>query len=206
MDASEWDTRYRRARESQEARLWSAMPAQIFRDTVALWEPGRALDLATGDGRNAIWLARQDWSVTAVDFSAEAIGLARKHAHDEGVDVAWLVEDATTWSPDERFDLVTAMYLHLPEEANRRVLQRAATWVAPGGHLLILGHDRTNLETGAPGPTNPDVLYTPELLRSVVEPARILRCETVRRDLATDPETAGDGAGHALDTILVASA
>ena len=207
-DASVWDARYRQARGGREGRLWSAQPAKLVTDAVSAWKPGTALDLATGDGRTAIWLATQGWSVTGVDFSAEAIDLARTHAADQGARVNWLVADVVTWVPEDRFDLVTVMYLHLAEEDLRRVLARAAGWVAPGGHLLVLGHDRANIGTGAPGPANPDVLYTPELLRSVVGSLTVERCETVRRDLATDPEGPDDahGAGYALDTILVASA
>ena len=68
-----------------------------------------------------------------------------------------------------------------------------------------------NLGTGAPGPGNPDILYTPEILRSSVGDLDVLRCETVRRDLATDPEGPDaprtDAAPrYALDTILVAAA
>ena len=216
MDATDWDTRYRLAREAQAGqagRLWSAVPAQIVQDTVSPFTPGRALDLATGDGRNAIWLAGHGWTVTAVDFSAEAIGQAGEHAAAAGVAVDWQVGDATTWDPaGETFDLVTVMYLHLPESALRVVLARAAAWLSPGGHLVVLGHDRANLETGAPGPTNRDILYTPVLLRSSVDPAnlgasRVVRCETIRRDLATDPEAPGDGgATFALDTLLVVEA
>ena len=217
MDATDWDTRYRLAREAQAGqagRLWSAVPAQIVQDTVSPFTPGRALDLATGDGRNAIWLAGHGWTVTAVDFSAEAIGQAGEHAAAAGVAVDWQVGDATTWDPaGETFDLVTVMYLHLPESALRVVLARAAAWLSPGGHLVVLGHDRANLETGAPGPTNRDILYTPVLLRSSVDPAslgasRVVRCETIRRDLATDPEAPGDGGGatFALDTLLVVEA
>ncbi|HSP51808.1 MAG TPA: class I SAM-dependent methyltransferase [Cryobacterium sp.] len=217
MDATDWDTRYRLAREAQAGqtgRLWSAVPAQIVQDTVSPFTPGRALDLATGDGRNAIWLAGHGWTVTAVDFSAEAIGQAGAHAAEAGVSVDWQVGDATTWDPaGETYDLVTVMYLHLPEPVLRAVLARAAAWLSPGGHLVVLGHDRANLETGAPGPTNPDILYTPELLRSCIDPAslgasRVVRCETIRRDLATDPEAPGDdaGAAYALDTLLVVGA
>jgi len=210
VDASDWDERYRRTRDGDAARLWSPVPARVVQATVAPWKPGRALDLATGDGRTAIWLARQGWSVTALDFSAEAIGLAREHARAEHVDVDWLVADATLWSPGALFDLVTVMYLHLPEEILLRVLTDAAGWVAPGGHLLVLGHDRRNIDIGAPGPADPSILYTPELLRSVVAPARVLRCETIERDLAADPEAIGDRDGqlheHGLDTLLVASA
>ena len=213
MDATDWDTRYRLAREAQAGRLWSAVPAQIVQDTVSPFTPGRALDLATGDGRNAIWLAGHGWTVTAVDFSAEAVGQAEAHAAEAGVSVHWQVGDATTWDPaGASFDLVTVMYLHLPESALRVVLARAAAWLSPGGHLVVLGHDRANLETGAPGPTNRDILYTPVLLRSSVDPAnlgaaRVVRCETIRRDLATDPEAPGDGgATFALDTLLVVEA
>ncbi|TFC88787.1 class I SAM-dependent methyltransferase [Cryobacterium sp. TmT2-59] len=210
MDANDWDTRYRLAREAQggrPGRLWSAVPAQIVQDTVTACAPGRALDLATGDGRNAIWLAARGWNVTAVDFSAEAIGQAAEHARESGVAVDWQVGDATTWAPSgETFDLVTVIYLHLQEDALRAVLSRAAEWLSPGGHLLVLGHDRTNIGTGAPGPADPGILYTPELLRSAVDPSRIVRCETIRRDLATDPEAPGDGAGYALDTLLIATA
>lgn len=201
MDASEWDERYRRA---GAARLWAPVPPLVVQDTLAPWAPGRALDLATGDGRTAIWLARRGWSVTALDFSLEAIELARAHARTERVEVDWLVADATRWSPPAPFDLVTVLYLHLPQDALLRVLTDAARWVAPGGHLLVLGHDRGNIQAGAPGPTDPAILYTPELLRSVVDPARILRCETVRRDIQADPEAIGDTSGYALDTLLVA--
>lgn len=217
MDATEWDSRYRLAREAsagRAGRLWSAVPAQIVQDTVSPFPPGRALDLATGDGRNAIWLAGHGWTVTAVDFSAEAIGQAGAHAAEAGVSVDWQVGDATVWEPaGESFDLITVIYLHLPEPALRAVLARAAGWLSPGGHLVALGHDRANLETGAPGPTDPDILYTPELLRSSIDPAslgacRVVRCETIRRDLATDPEAPGDRAAatFALDTLLVVEA
>ena len=204
MDANEWDSRYRQAREGENARLWSAVPAQLVQDIVAPWTPARALDLASGDGRNAIWLARRGWNVTGLDFSAEAIAQAGEHAGAAGVEVDWLVADATTWQTEQRFDLVTVIYLHLPEDLLRTLLSRALGWLAPGGHLLVFGHDRANIGAGGPGPGNPDILYTPELLSSIVRPERILRCETVSRDLASDPESPADTGGVALDTVLVA--
>ena len=204
MDAQGWDTRYRNAAESREPRLWAALPPRVFQDEVPGWPPGSALDLACGDGRNAIWLALRGWFVTGVDFSAAAIELSRRHAHVAGAAVTWLKRDVTAWSPATRYDLVTVTYLHLPEDEILRVLTGAAGWVRPGGHLLVLGHDRRNIASGAPGPTDPSILYTPELLRRVVEPARILRCERIERDLATDSESGATDVGHAIDTVLIA--
>jgi 2-polyprenyl-3-methyl-5-hydroxy-6-metoxy-1,4-benzoquinol methylase len=206
MDATQWDERYRTARDGQ--RVWSAVAPQLVQDTVAAWTPGRALDLATGEGRTALWLAGQGWQVTGADFSAEAIAQASEHGREAGLEVNWIVADATSWEPNERFDLITVMYLQLPAAELTPVLQKVAGWLNPGGHLLVLSHDVTNIETGAPGPKNPAVLHTPELLALAVDASRIVRCETVRRDLATDPESAGDEklARYALDTILVATA
>jgi 2-polyprenyl-3-methyl-5-hydroxy-6-metoxy-1,4-benzoquinol methylase len=206
MDATQWDDRYRTARDGQ--RVWSAVAPQLVQETVSAWTPGRALDLATGEGRTAIWLAGKGWEVTGADFSAEAISQATEHGRDAGVDVNWTVADATSWEPNERFDLITVMYLQLPAAEITPVLQKVAGWLNPGGHLLVLSHDLKNSATGAPGPQNPDVLHTPELLAEAVDASRIVRCETVRRDLATDPESAGDEklARYALDTILVATA
>lgn len=198
MDADGWNARYRGA-------LWNHLPPRAFQDAVAEWSPGRALDIATGDGRNAIWLARKGWSVTAVDFSSEAISRGQAAAASEDVQVRWLVDDALGWEPDEQFDLVSMLYLHLPAEQNRRMLQRAARWVAPGGHLFVLGHDLANLQTGAPGPREADRLYTTQLLTTVDASMRVLRCEQLSRDLATDSESAEVSTGHAIDTLLVAT-
>lgn len=223
MDASEWNERYLKAGAGDDARLWSAVPPLLLQQTAADWPAGRALDLATGDGRTAIWLAVAGHTVTAVDFAAQAIGQARGHAATAGVDVDWVVADALSWQSPTRFDLVTMLYLHLPAQLLRQAVADAFARLAPGGHLFVLGHDRGNIAAGAPGPRDPELLYTPELLASALDPACVLRCETVRRDLAADPEApmkhnAGvassepsvmppaDAPRYALDTVLVARA
>ena len=79
--------------------------------------PGRALDLACGSGRNAVWLAEQGWTVTGVDFSDVALEQARGLAAERGVEVEWLDADLREWVPDPgAFDLVVVLYLQLPAE------------------------------------------------------------------------------------------
>ena len=112
MDAADWDARYAAA-----DLVWSATPNQFVEAECADLPPGRAVDLAAGEGRNAIWLARRGWQVTAVDFSAVALGKGRRLAGDTEVD--WVVGDATTWS-GEGFDLALLIYLHLAREARGR--------------------------------------------------------------------------------------
>lgn len=72
MDGQSWDRRY-----ADCELVWSADPNQFFAAELADLPAGRALELGTGEGRNAMWLANQGWEVTAVDFSAVAIDKAR---------------------------------------------------------------------------------------------------------------------------------
>lgn len=199
-DAAAWDARYRAAAEAS-GREWVAEPHGELRRIVGGLTPARALDLACGDGRNAAWLGLRGWSVTAVDFSAGALELARAHAP---AGIEWVQADVATWQPDGEYGLITITYLQLPADAMRAVLARASGWLAPGGTLLVISHDVENLAAGAPGPKNPAVLHTPELLRDAVEGLRVTRAERFRRDTRVDPEHPSDHAAEAVDTVLVA--
>ena len=159
--------------------------------------PGRALDLAAGDGRNAIWLAANGWHVTAVDFSAVALERARAAAEAAGVEVTWVNADLLEWRPEPRsFDLVAVMFLHLPPDERRAVYAAASDAVAPGGRLLVVGHDLSNLTDGAGGPQNPDVLFTPAGIAGDLGDLVVERADVVRRDV-------GEGR-VALDAVVVA--
>ena len=162
MEREEWDERY----AGQEL-VWSAEPNRFVEEECRAMTPGRALDLAAGEGRNAIWLAGRGWSVTAVDFSSVALDKGRRLAERQGDAVAagvtWVCADVRTWQPDPgRFDLVVIAYLQVPAPDRRQVMGHAVEALAPGGTLLVVGHDRANLERGVGGPQDPAVLYRPE--------------------------------------------
>ena len=118
MDSRMWDARY----EDVDL-VWSAEPNLFLPPLVEDLKPGTALDVACGEGRNALWLARQGWSVTGVDFSPVAIDKAKAIAG--GTDVAWLVDDVTAMDMEEQFDLVMVFYLHLPPDDFGRTWQKA---------------------------------------------------------------------------------
>lgn len=156
MEASGWDQRYATAEY-----VWRTEPNQFLPPEVAGLPTGRALDLAAGEGRNAVWLATQGWQVTGVDFSHAGIAKGARLAADQEVIVEWICADATTWTPSAVFDLVIVFYLQLAADERRAAFERAARALAPGGTLLIVGHASANLAEGVGGPQDPAVLYTP---------------------------------------------
>src|SRR5699024_4378648 len=126
----------------------AAQPHQHLPQIAGQLSPPRALDLATGDVRNAIWLAHQGLQATAADLSAAGLDSARQRGAAEKVSVDWKLADVTQWTPEQLFDLVTITYLHLADDMNATVIQRASQWVAPGGTLLVIGHDKDNIAHG----------------------------------------------------------
>jgi 2-polyprenyl-3-methyl-5-hydroxy-6-metoxy-1,4-benzoquinol methylase len=185
-----WDERHA-ARDPIE----SLEPDPTLVDEIGSLRPGRALDLGAGDGRNAVWLASQGWHVTAVDFSQVALDRGRALATARGVRVEWQCADLLEWSPGaRRFDLVTLFFIHLPPDERRGVYARAAEAVAPGGTLLIVGHDRTNLADGVGGPQDPTVLFTPAEIAADLAGFRVDQAEVARR-------RAPDGRGP-IDAIV----
>ena len=132
-----WDDMYR-----SRPRVWSGRPnPQLVAEAAGL-TPGTALDLGCGEGADALWLAERGWTVTAVDVSAVALERAAGHAAESeaGHRVTWLQRDLETWQPEEKFDLVSAQFLHSTEMPWQRSHRIAADAVRPGGTLLVVGH------------------------------------------------------------------
>lgn len=196
MDAADWNARYDRS-----DLIWSAEPNRFLVEEVGSLPAGRALDLACGEGRNAIWLARRGWRVTAVDFSSVGLSKATEVAAHQGAEVEWVLADLEDYEPERgAYDLVVLLYLHLPPQRRREVLQRAASALAPGATLLVVGHDTTNVAEGVGGPQDVSVLFTPDDVLADLRDAAALeveRAERVRRPVET-PE----GNREAIDALI----
>jgi SAM-dependent methyltransferase len=197
MDREEWNRRY-----SETDLVWSADPNLFLVEEISRLPTGRALDLGAGEGRNAIWLAGLGWRVTAVDFSEVALEKARGIATARGVEADWVHADLVGYRPEPAaFELVLALYLHLPWPQMAAVLDRARAAVAPGGTFLLIGHDRSNLELGHGGPQRPEVLYTAEQVVGLLAGLEVEEAATRLRAVKTE-----QGVVQAIDCLVRARA
>ncbi|OZC75096.1 SAM-dependent methyltransferase [Rhodococcus sp. 06-462-5] len=196
MDAADWDRKY----EGREL-VYGEAPNATLVEVATTLKRGRALDLASGQGRNAIWLATRGWTVDAVDFSSVALTKASRVAASAPRSVrerlTWVHADVTQLSTEPNYDLVLMFYLHLPPDERRTAVSTAVSALKPDGILMILGHHTANIESGIGGPQEAEILYTPEDLASDIgSRLTVLTAENRYRDVT---------GGTAIDALLLAS-
>ncbi|CAN5437074.1 class I SAM-dependent methyltransferase [soil metagenome] len=204
MDAGAWDERY-----AASELVWSATPNQFVASELGDLPPGRALDLAAGEGRNALWLADRGWSVTAVDFSLAGLdkGRSLQERHDRARDlqVDWVHADVLSYEAGPTpFELSLLAYLQLPEDERHVAVRRAFTALDVGGTLLVVAHDSTNLTEGTGGPQSATVLYTAEDVLADLDGERfeVERAERVERIVAAGDDHRGEPARTAYDCLV----
>jgi SAM-dependent methyltransferase len=141
FDKSYWDQHWQGDRVGSVVGMDDSQPNPHLVREVGILEPGTALDAGCGAGAEAIWLASRGWQVTGADIAARALSHAAERAAASGVAdrVRWVQADLSTWEPGATYDLVMTHYAH-PEMPQLEFYDRVASWVAPGGTLLIVGH------------------------------------------------------------------
>ncbi len=205
MDATAWDQRYQASEQ-----VWPLEPNRWVVQEMSGRPTGRALDLATGEGRNALWLAEQGWAVTGVDFSrvgldrASMLADASASKRQQPLDVTWVCADITSLElPSAEYDLVLLSYVQIQAYERTPLVRASAAALAPGGVLLVIAHDSTNLTEGHGGPQDPAVLYTAADLEKDLQDqisAGALVVENSGR-VARDVETA-EGTAYAWDVLF----
>jgi thioredoxin reductase/SAM-dependent methyltransferase len=190
FDAAYWEDRY-----GSEGWAWSGNPNAVLVDETEALAPGRALDIGSGEGGDAIWLARRGWSVTGTDIAANALSKARARAEQTDAEAAdritWEQHDITGWTPPRAsFDLVTSHFMHLPAADRDRVFRGLAEAVAPGGSILIVGHDLSDLDSDAHRLHHPELMFGVDELVALFDPAEwtIATAETRERETAAGHE------------------
>ncbi|MBA3268338.1 MAG: class I SAM-dependent methyltransferase [Acidimicrobiia bacterium] len=193
MEADEWNRRY----EGAEL-VWTDQANRVLMTETETLGPGRALDVGCGEGRNAVWLASKGWTVTAVDFSDVGLAKARRLAEAQAVEVEWVLADLRAYQPAlQAYDLVVLLYVHLPPEDRAVVHAAAASALRPGGTMVVLGHESSNLTHGYGGPQDPSLLFSPDDVVDDLPDLSIVKADRVERRVSTE-----SGERVALDALV----
>lgn len=194
MDAQFWDDMYR-----SRDRVFSGAPNGVLVTQVADLPPGQALDVGCGEGADALWLARRGWQVTPVDISQLALQRSAATGADVTGRVAWTRGDPTTTPPPAgAFDLVSVHYFPLPHEPDHTALRGLLDAVAPGGTLLIAGHDLADLSPGHEHGFDPSDYYQPDEIARLLDHNWTVLVNETRPRSAPPPA----GTNHTHDAVL----
>ncbi len=200
-NAVDWDHRY------GGDQIWSGNPNGTLVAQVDGLEPGRALDVGAGEGGDAVWLTEQGWQVTATDISRRALARVAAAAEARGLAVECTFADANASEPfpAEAFDLVSAQYASIPRTPDGRGVANLLGAVAPGGVLLVVGHDLTPMRTAIDTsehsrPFDPDAYVRVDDVVSAITGSPDWTIEV--HETTPRPPGAASGAHHVDDIVL----
>lgn len=192
MDHHGWNERY-----AAKPQTFPLDPNRLVVEEAGPLPPGVALDLATGEGRHAVWLAGRGWRVIAADFSAVGLTKAQARGRATGLPISWALADVRLLRfPPASFDLVLAAFFAARPAERPSFYGAVARSLRPGGTFLIVGYDETNLTCGTGGPQDPDLLLSPPALAAELAALglEVRRAETV-------PATAVRSDGNEVDVV-----
>jgi SAM-dependent methyltransferase len=169
MDAAYWDAKY-----DTDEFIYTKIENRFVKEFCADLTPGKAIDLAGGEGRNTVWLASLGWKVENIDISAKALAKSAKFAAESGVADRCTETLATVdgfASQTAPVDLAVVGYLQIEMAALAESIAAVAKCLRPGGILVGVWHARENLDGGFGGPQNPLILPTAAELITMAQTA-----------------------------------
>ena len=175
-----WEQRY-----AADEYAYGEEPNAFFKACLErLPAPGRILLPAEGEGRNAVYAARQGWQVDAFDFSPAGREKALRLADRHDVHINYEVADyETAHIEPEAYDAVALIFAHKPESIRRAVHRKLVSALKPGGHLFLEAYSKEQLTYGTGGPPNQQLLYAPEDLREDFSALDILELEKLEAEI-----------------------
>jgi len=186
----DWDERY----DTSEY-IYGVEPNDFLRNHADRLASGRTLCLAEGEGRNAVFLARQGHVVTAVDSSSVALKKARKLAQMRGVQIRTVHADLADFEIGiGRWDSIVSIFCHVPPDLRRRLHAAVVEGLKPGGMLLLEAYTPRQIALGTGGPPVPELTMTLDALREELAGLEFLHALETERDVVEGIHHTGRGA------------
>lgn len=185
-----WDARY-----AGEDYVYGKEPNDFLAAQANRLPRGRALCLAEGEGRNAVFLAGLGYAVLAVDASTQGLAKAEKLARERGVAIDTRVADLAAYPiTPGHWDLIVSIFCHLPPPVRRHVHRAAVAGLRPGGAFLLEAYTPRQLEFGTGGPPTRELLMNLASLREELKGLHFVHAAETERDVVEGRLHTGRGA------------
>jgi SAM-dependent methyltransferase len=159
-------------------------PNDFLASAVTNLKRGATLSLAEGEGRNAVWLAQQGFTVSSIEQSEKGVGKTLRLALQRGVIVmAERGELETFHIQPNSWDLVVSIYAHTPQELRRKLHRQVVAGLKPGGVFVLEAYTPAQIPNNTGGPKDASLMPTAELLRSELAGLVFDHIEEVERDV-----------------------
>ena len=160
-----WDERYK-----AKTYVYGKEPNQYFAEKLRELEPGKILLPAEGEGRNAVFAARQGWEVSAFDSSSEGRKKAFLLAEEAGVQIDYQVTDHKGYISAKDLDVIALIYAHFPSSDRKDLFQGLSKNLKKNGRVIFEGFGKKHLEyqqknPEVGGPKEERMLFSEEELR-----------------------------------------
>lgn len=189
MNPSFWNEKY-----ADTELHYGAKPNRFLELMLESRAPGRILLPAEGEGRNAVYAAKQGWEVHAFDQSERGRDKALELAQEQGVRIHYQICDAMDYQPLHNFDAIALIYAHLPADVRPAFHAQLPGWLKTAGEIWLEAFGPQQLDFNSGGPKSRDMLYTPELLEADFgEALQIRQNEITQYELDEGPGHQGRG-------------
>ncbi|MEG4281384.1 class I SAM-dependent methyltransferase [Microcoleus sp. MON1_C1] len=185
-----WDERY-----SVEEYAYGTSPNKFLEANVSSIPKGKVLSLAEGEGRNAVFLAKQGYSVTAVDASLVGLNKARKLAEDNGVIVEFIHTDLAEYDLGEnKWDGIVSIFCPLPSSIRKQLHKKVEVALKQNGVFLLEAYTPDQLKYGTGGGNSVDVMQSKESLSLELAGLKFKHLIELERDVVEGIYHTGIGA------------
>ena len=156
IDNHSWDERF-----SADDYVYGTDPNQFFKEQLDILNPGRLLMLAEGEGRNAVYAAKLNWHVDAVDFSEQARLKALKLAEKENLNINYTVCNLNDYQPEiNSYDAIGIIFVHLDKPEVDKIFASAQAALKKGGVIICEVFSKNQIGKSSGGPKEHDLLYS----------------------------------------------
>lgn len=184
----QWNERY-----AASEYIYGISPNRWFAEKLSLLQPGKLLLPAEGEGRNAVYAAKEGWEVFAFDQSEEGQKKAIKLALAQNVRINYSLGDLVEFEPPQNnYDAVALIFVHMPVEIREVVHRKLIEKLKPGGYLILEAFTKKQLQNTSGGPRSESLLYERKLIADDFKDLNILEFEETITSLDEGPLHRGE--------------